>query len=87
MKKFTYTAVAMLVLGSALGAMFITQDEAKVSGVLTALKLESVPQKDPKLMGAPPQFKVTKATIEYLQKLEKDGKVIEVQGNGELKVK
>ena len=39
------------------------------------------------LVGAPPQFKITKATIEHLQKLQKDGKIVEVQNDGALKLK
>jgi hypothetical protein len=85
MKKFACLAFIVIALGS-LGAKLITQDEALVAGALSELKFESVPG-NPKLIGAPPQLKVTKATIEYLQKLQKEGKIIEVQGNGELKIK
>ena len=52
---------------------------------VTTLKFESLPPPQG-LVGAPPKFKVTKATILHLEKLLKEDKVIEVQGNGALKV-
>jgi hypothetical protein len=64
---------------------FITQDEALVSSSLTALKFESLPGK-PGVVGSPPKYKVTKQTIEHLEKLLKEGKIIEVQNNGSLKI-
>jgi hypothetical protein len=68
-----------------LGANLISQNAALLSAALTELKLESVPG-PPGLVGAPPKFKVTKKTIEYLEKLQKDGTIVEVQNNGSLKI-
>jgi hypothetical protein len=85
MKRFLCVAVAGVAL-SALGAnLLITQDEALVSGALSTLKFESV-RPQPGLVGAPPKFKVSKATLDHLEKLHKEGKIIEVEGNGALKV-
>jgi hypothetical protein len=85
MKKFLCVAVAAATLFAAGGAHWISQDAALVSGALTTLKFESVPGK-PDLIGAPPRLKITKATIEFLQKLAKDGATIEVQNDGAVKV-
>jgi hypothetical protein len=85
MKRFVCLAVAFVVLGLLGAKNLITQDEALVSAGLTMLKFESVPGK-PGLVGAPPKFKVTKQTIEFLEKLAKEGKIIEVQGNGSVKI-
>ncbi len=84
MKKYLCAAVVLTALTS-LGANLITQDEALVSGVLAELKFESVPNKTG-VIGAPPKFKVTKHTLDYLEKLSKEGKVVEIQGNGSLKI-
>ena len=86
MRKSLLVLLAVLGLVGVAGANLITQDEAKVGGVLQELKLESVKPKDPTIVGAPPRYRVTKATIDYLEKLMKDGKMIEVQGNGSLKI-
>jgi hypothetical protein len=71
---------------ASLGANLITQNEALVSAALNHLKFESQPNKGG-LVGAPPRFKVTKQTLEHLEKLMKDGKTIEVQASGELKIR
>ena len=84
MKKYFFAAIILTALTS-LGANLITQDEALVSGVLAELKFESVPNKTG-LVGAPPRFKVTKQTLTNLEKLSKEGKEIEIQGNGSLKI-
>jgi hypothetical protein len=65
------------VIGVSVGAMFITQDAGLVVAALSSLRFDPLPS-NPQMVGAPPQFKVTKATIEFLQKLQKDGKNIEV---------
>jgi hypothetical protein len=84
MKKYLYAGILLTALTS-LGANLITQDEALVSSVLAELKFESVPNKTG-LIGAPPKFKITKQTLAYLEKLSKEGKVVEIQGNGSLKI-
>jgi hypothetical protein len=85
MKKLLCAAAVFTTMGL-LGANYlITQDEALVSGALTALKFELVSEK-PGVVGTPPKFKVTKITIDHLEKLMKDGKVIEIEGNGSIKV-
>ena len=89
MKKPTtvFLCIALVIaIGLSLGAMFITEHAGLVSAALTQLKFEAQPG-NPKLIGAPPQLKVTKATIEYLQKLQADGKIVEVENDGSLKIK
>jgi hypothetical protein len=68
------------------GAMFITENAGLTGGVLKELKFEQQPG-DPKLIGAPPVFKITKDTLDYLQKLQKDGKTVAVQNDGSIKIK
>jgi hypothetical protein len=85
MKKIICVAVTLAALGSLGAKSLITQDEALVSGALTTLKFESVPGK-PGLVGAPPKLKVTKQTIDFLEQLRKDGKIIEVTGNGSIQI-
>ena len=84
--RVLFAVVVMVTLALSLGAMFITEHAGLVSAALTQLKLEAQPG-NPKLIGAPPQLKVTKATIEYLQKLATDGKIVEVENDGSLKIK
>ena len=86
MKRFASYVIFFLVLGISLGAMFITQDAGLVGAALKELKFEPLPG-NPKMVGAPPQFTVTKATIDFLQKVQKDGKTIEVQNDGSIKLK
>ncbi len=86
MKKFAALFVAMVLIAGSVAAMFIAQDAALVGGALKDLKFEAVPG-NPKVIGGPPQFKVTKDTIEFLQKLQKDNKIVEVENNGALKIK
>jgi hypothetical protein len=85
MKRFVVTGFAVFALALA-GANFITQDEALVSAALKELKFESQPA-ERGLIGAPPRFKITKKTLDHLQALMKDGKVIEIEGNGAVKIK
>ncbi len=86
MKKVAAAMVVLLIVGASVGAMLITENAGLVGAALTELKFEAIPG-NPKLIGAPPNFNVTKATIEYLQKLLKDGKIVEVQNDGALKIK
>ena len=89
MKRYTRTLFAALVvamIGFSLGAMFITQNAGLVSAALMQLKFEELPG-NPKLIGAPPQLKVTKETIDFLTKIQKDGKIVEVENDGSLKIK
>jgi hypothetical protein len=77
--------LAVMAVGLVSAKTLITQDAALASGVLTTLKFEAQ-SGNPKVIGAPPKFKVTKETIEYLDKLRKQGKTIDVQNNGSLKI-
>jgi hypothetical protein len=89
MKKLSGVALAIgavLTVGMLLGAMFITQNAGLVSAALQQLKFEELPG-NPKLIGAPPQLKVTKETIDFLIKIQKDGKLVEVENDGSLKIK
>jgi hypothetical protein len=85
MKKLPRAAIAFVAVSLMGVGYWITRDEALVSAALTELKFESVPPK-PAVVGAPPKFKVTKQTIDHLQILLKEGKTIEVEGNGSLKI-
>jgi hypothetical protein len=85
MKRVATFLLVVLVTAS-LGANLITQNEALVSAALNQLKFESQPSKAG-LVGAPPRFKVTKQTLEHLEKLMKDGRSIEIQASGELKIR
>lgn len=76
--------VGTLLLGVLVsGAYAITEAESLVSAALSALKFEQLPN-DPKRIGSPPKFKVTKETIEYLKGIE--GKTITIEGDGSVKV-
>jgi hypothetical protein len=68
-----------------MGANLISQNAAMMSAALTQLKLEAIPG-PPGLVGAPPKFKVTRKTIEYLEKLEKTGAIVQVENNGSVKI-
>jgi hypothetical protein len=86
MRKLAAAVLVCVAVGAAVGAMYITENAGLVSGALQDLKFEQLPG-NPKMIGAPPQLKVTKATIEYLQKLQKEGKIVEVQNNGSVVVR
>jgi hypothetical protein len=85
MKRVFSLLVIAAALSSLGAAYWIAQDAALVSGALAELKFESVPDKSG-LVGAPPKMRVTKDTVKYLKGLLKDGKVIEVQSNGAVKI-
>ncbi len=85
MKRLLCGLLVLAAAGSLGANRLITQDEALVSAALGSLKFESVPP-PPRIVGAPPKFKVSKATLDYLTKLMKEGKTIEVQGNGSIKI-
>ena len=85
MKKLACVVFVFVAVGL-VGANLISQSEAIVSGTLADLKFEAMPAPRHRL-GAPPQFRVTKETIKFLQKLENEKKVIEVQANGAIKIK
>lgn len=85
MKKLLCAAVVLVAVGLLGANNLITQDEALVSAALKELKFESVAGK-PGVVGAPPKFKVAKHTIDHLEKLLKEGKIVEVQANGSLKI-
>jgi len=85
MKRLLCIAVACAAC-SLLGAKFyITEYQAIVSGALGVLKLEPLPPPTNRI-GAPPKFKITKQTLTELESLMKQGKLIEIQGSGELKI-
>lgn len=83
MKKTTALA-AFVGISLAVGtALAITENQAIVMPVLQSLKFEPIPSK---VLGGPQKFKITKATIEHLQKALDDGSVIIVQNNGSIKI-
>ena len=82
MKKLAIVAMVLVGVAVSLG---ITQMQAVVSPVLFDLKFEEVPPPDG-IVGAPPKFKVTQATLDYLTELKEDGTIITVGGNGQIKV-
>jgi len=56
-------------------------NQAIVSGVLTALKLEPVPA-TPHVMGGPQEWKVTKESVQLIESME--GKSFVVKSDGEI---
>ena len=83
MKKLLCLVIACTAIGL-VGAGVHHAGRGAGGGQLSTLKFESIPPQ-PRVV-EPPKFKVTKATIEHLEKLMKEGKTIEVQGNGALKI-
>ena len=86
MKKVAWIFLLLVALGTSVGAMFITENAGLLSAALKDLKFEALPG-NPKMVGAPPQFKVTNDPLDFLKKLEKDGKVIEIENDGSVKIK
>ncbi len=86
MKRFAVLVFLFSVVGTGIGAMYITQNCALTTGNLNELKFEQQPNES-KMVGGPQSFKVSKGTIEYLEQLMKDGKTIEVQNDGGIKIK
>jgi hypothetical protein len=72
---FAFTALGLV------GASLITEKQGMVCPAIEELKLEAVKSK---VIGGPQRYKVTKATIDYLQKLMKEGKVIIVNNDGSI---
>jgi hypothetical protein len=85
MKRMALIAIALVAVSCAGANYLISQDAALASGVLTTLKFEPVPGK-PDVIGAPPKFKVSKETIEFLTKAMKDGSIVQVNNNGSVEV-
>lgn len=86
MRKLCCGALLLLAAAGLMGAKYITEHEAIVSGALTKLEFESQPAAQG-LIGAPPRLKVTQKTIDHLTKLMKENKMIEIQGNGAVEIK
>ena len=84
MKRLATTLVLFAAVTS-MGAYWITQDAALVSGALTELKFEKAPAASG-VIGGPVRMRVTKDTLKYLESLLKDGKTVEVQNNGQVKI-
>ena len=82
MKRLTCVLFAFTALTLA-GANLITENQGMVCPAIEKLKLEVVKSK---VIGGPQRYKVTKATIDYLQKLMKEGKVIVVNNDGSLTI-
>lgn len=61
----------------------MTVNQALVTGALSELKFEHVPQ-NPPVMGGPQQYTVTDETIKYVTSLE--GKTLVVDGDGSVKL-
>ncbi|MGD9721065.1 MAG: hypothetical protein AB7O59_03305 [Pirellulales bacterium] len=85
MKRVALIAVALVALASVGANYLISQDAALAGGVLATLKFERVAPK-PDVIGAPPKFKVSKQTIEFLTKAMKDGSIVQVNNNGSVEV-
>jgi hypothetical protein len=84
MKHLASTLVIVAAFAS-MGAYWITEDAALVSGALAELKFEKAPAASG-VIGGPVRMRVTKDTLKYLESLLKDGKTIEVQNNGAVKI-
>ena len=77
--------IACLVVAcAAITLMGLTEKQATVAPALETLKLEKVPSD---VIGGPMSYKVTKKTIEHLEHLMKEGKVLVLENDGALKVK
>lgn len=85
MKKLTSVTIAAVAVGLMGSALYISQDQALVSGALGELKFEPVSARSG-LIGGPSRFKISQQTLDYLDKLAKGNKQIEVQANGQVRV-
>jgi hypothetical protein len=83
--KHLATSLVLFAAVASMGAYWITEDAALVSGALTELKFEKAPNTSG-VIGGPVRMRVTKETLKYLESLLKDGKTIEVQNNGAVKI-
>ncbi len=85
MKRIFCIATVLGTASLASAAMYISETQAIVQSGLAGLKFEKV---EPKrgLIGAPSQFKITPATIQYLGSLMKQGKQITVAADGRIEV-
>ncbi len=80
MKKFSCLLVACV----AILLMGITEKQATVAPALESLKLERLPSE---VIGGPISYRVTKKTVEHLERLLKDDKVLVLGNDGSLKEK
>jgi hypothetical protein len=85
MKRVASGLLAVVACGLLGANLLISQDAALVGGALATLKFESAPAAT-KAIGGPPRYKISKATLDYLAQLQKEGKLIEVQNNGAIQV-
>jgi hypothetical protein len=82
MKRIASVLIAFTAIGL-VGANLITEKQGIVAPAMEELKLELVQSK---VIGGPQRYKVTKATIDHLQKLMKEGKVIVLNNDGSLTI-
>jgi hypothetical protein len=82
MKRIASVLIAFTAIGL-VGANLITEKQGIVAPAMEELKLELVKSK---VIGGPQRYKVTKATIDHLQKLMKEGKVIVLNNDGSLTI-
>jgi hypothetical protein len=82
MKRLASVLIAFTAIGL-VGANLITEKQGIVAPALEELKLQLVPSK---VIGGPQRYTVTKATIDHLQKLMKEGKVIVLNNDGSLTI-
>lgn len=85
MKSAVLTLLVCVVFGlvCVTTAYAITEAQSHVIPALEALKLKPVKSE---VIGGPQKFKVTKETLDFLNKAMKDGKSIVVEGDGSIKV-
>jgi hypothetical protein len=66
-------------------ANLVSQFEALAIGVLNVLKLEQIPDRTG-AVGGPAKFKITRQTINHLEKLMKEGKTLVANPDGSVVV-
>jgi hypothetical protein len=85
MKRLIGTAAVLACASLFSAAYYISETQATVQAGLTDLKFEVVKQEGG-LIGAPTRLKITKATLEHLRGLMKNGKELSIAADGKISV-
>jgi hypothetical protein len=85
MKRLLGTAAVLACASLFSAAYYISETQATVQAGLTELKFEVV-KTEGGLIGAPTRLKITKATLEHLRGLMKEGKELSVAADGRISV-
>jgi hypothetical protein len=79
MKKFA----SLLVVCAAVAILGASEKQEKVMPALESLKLEKIPE----LFGEEIHYKVTKETVDYLERLRKEGRELVLDRDGSIREK